>query len=337
MKIYRYHSIYTLLSVVLVFFSTYAKAETSETQSTILNKMCASDLYAVDTRGEHIWTTSSGGVVYHSPDFGKSWQVQQVGLPNEFFSISFLDELNGWAVGRFGVIAYTSDGGRTWQIQRKETPKNSANLYKVQFMDKNNGWAVGELSLIVYTVDGGKTWVDTSLGEDKILFGMHFIDSQTGWVVGELGAMAHTIDGGKTWTNQKPPDSEKSFYSVYFKNQTEGWACGIDGIILWTKDGGSNWQPVQSVPGADNLYDIGFTGSQFWAIGMNGIMLESENGLGWQIGVKNHLTYQWLMDLATTKKGELVICGAKGTIISTSDAKSWRVSRQMRLCVEVEK
>ena len=111
----------------------------------------------------------------------------------------------------------------------------------------------------------------------------------------------------KTWVKQVSPEGEKSFYAVFFKDQTQGWACGIDGMIIWTEDGGDNWQSVKTTPGQENLYDIGFAGNKLWAVGMNGAMAASDDGLNWHVGVKNILTYQWLMDMVPTEKGGLVI------------------------------
>lgn len=331
-----YRRIGFLSLAVIVFCIAVAEAETPLSMSSIQNKMCATDLYAVDSCKGHIWASSAGGAVYYSPDFGNSWQLQETGIPNELFSISFADEMNGWAVGRSGVIVHTADGGRTWLTQRKETPETHANLYKVQFIDSRKGWAVGEWSTIVYTTDGGKTWVETSLGEDRILFSMCFIDEKHGWIVGELGAMARTIDGGKTWAKQTPPEKNKSFYGVFFKDLSHGWACGIDGIILRTEDGGASWQQVPPTSSKENLYDIDLVGNKLWAIGMNGIMVTSENGFDWHIGVETRLTYQWLMDWVTTEKGEIVIAGAKGTVITSKDTTSWQSNRQIRICTTDE-
>ncbi|MBW2369083.1 MAG: hypothetical protein JRH15_14490 [Deltaproteobacteria bacterium] len=293
--------------------------------------MHTSDLYGVDARGDHIWAVGGGGLVFYSSDSGKSWELQDTGITNELFSVSFVDVMNGWAVGRFGVIVHTSNGGKTWKVQRKETHETRGNLYKVQFIDKNTGWAAGEWSVIARTNNGGNTWVDSSLGEDIFLYGMCFVDSENGWVVGEKGTIARTFDGAETWNRVASPEGEKSLYAVCFKDQQKGWACGIDGMILWTDNGGENWKRVQNVPRQESLYDIGCAGDKLWAIGMNGIMVVSDNGLKWNIGSKEPLTYRWLMNIVQTDSGRLIIGGAGGTIlISSNGGKSWYLTRQMR-------
>ncbi|MBW2220694.1 MAG: hypothetical protein JRF40_14590 [Deltaproteobacteria bacterium] len=331
MKTFRITSICWLLAALFSVCCFFAKAEASGDRSLVVKKMHDTDLYGVDAHGDSIWAVGGGGLVFYSPDAGKSWQLQDTGIINELFSVSFVDAMNGWAVGRFGVIVHTSDGGKSWKVQRNETPETKGNLYKVQFIDEKTGWAVGEWSAIAYTSDGGKTWVDSSLGEDKFLYGMCFVDSENGWVVGEQGIIARTSDGGKTWARQESAESEKSLYAVYFKDQNKGWACGIDGIILWSEDGGENWQRVQTTPGEENLYDVGCAGDKLWAVGMNGVMIVSDNGLQWNIGVKEPLTYQWLMNIAQTDSGRLIIGGAGGTIlISSTGGESWYLTRQMR-------
>lgn len=321
-----------LLTVLFSVCCCFAKVEASENRSLTVKKMHDTDLYGVDAHGDNIWAVGVGGLVFYSPDSGKSWQLQYTGISNELFSVSFVDENSGWAVGRFGVIVHTSDGGRSWKVQRNETPETKGNLYKVQFIDKNTGWAVGEWSAIVSTSDGGKTWIDSSLGEDKFLYGMCFVDSENGWVVGEKGIIARTSDGGKTWARQETLEGEKSFYGVCFRDQNKGWVCGIDGLILRSEDGGENWQRARTSSISEtSLYDVGCAGDKLWAVGMNGVMIVSDNGLQWDIGVKEPLTYQWLMNIAQTGSGRIIIGGARGTVlISSNGGESWYLTRQMR-------
>jgi photosystem II stability/assembly factor-like uncharacterized protein len=53
--------------------------------------------------------------------------------------VKFINEDNGWIVGRNGTIILSNDGGRTWIRQDSKTTQN---LYAL-FMDKKYGWAVG--------------------------------------------------------------------------------------------------------------------------------------------------------------------------------------------------
>jgi photosystem II stability/assembly factor-like uncharacterized protein len=66
---------------------------------------------------------------------------------------------------------------------------------------------------------------------------------------------------------------------------------------------------------------------------MDGAMVVSDDGLNWDVGAKNQLTYQWLMAIVPSEKDGLVIVGAQGTMmISSSKGESWHLTRQMRTC-----
>jgi photosystem II stability/assembly factor-like uncharacterized protein len=53
--------------------------------------------------------------------------------------VQFLNDDDGWAVGRGGTILRSGDAGRTW-VQQGATTKQ--NLYSLHF-NKKVGWAVG--------------------------------------------------------------------------------------------------------------------------------------------------------------------------------------------------
>ena len=83
--------------------------------------------------------------------------------PNgEFYDVHFLDESNGFAVGRdgiapnyFGIIEKTNDGGDTWtSLNVGSAPI----LFEVAFIDSLFGFAVGDSGTIIKTIDAGLNW-----------------------------------------------------------------------------------------------------------------------------------------------------------------------------------
>ena len=60
-------------------------------------------------------------------------------------SVQFVNENEGWIVGRGGIILRSGDGGRVWVEQESNTKHN---LYAL-FMTKKSGWAVGGDGLIL--------------------------------------------------------------------------------------------------------------------------------------------------------------------------------------------
>jgi photosystem II stability/assembly factor-like uncharacterized protein len=59
--------------------------------------------------------------------------------------VQFLNDDDGWAIGRSGTILRSSDEGRTWVPQQSTTKQN---LYSLNF-NKKIGWAVGADGVIL--------------------------------------------------------------------------------------------------------------------------------------------------------------------------------------------
>lgn len=77
------------------------------------------DFRAVAALGEHVWLAGSPGtIVFHSPDAGRTWEMQKTDQTLPLRSITFVDESRGWAVGALGTILVTRDGGQTWRKQK---------------------------------------------------------------------------------------------------------------------------------------------------------------------------------------------------------------------------
>ena len=78
------------------------------------------DFDAVSLIDKHIWIAGRpGSVVFHSADFGQTWEMQATGQSLPLHALHFRDAQTGWAVGELGTILGTSDGGRTWTVQRR--------------------------------------------------------------------------------------------------------------------------------------------------------------------------------------------------------------------------
>ena len=172
-------------------------------------------------------------------DVSRSLEIAQraIRIRADLKSVFFLNEHEGWSVGRGGIILATTDAGKRWTQQKSGT---TLFLNSVHFANENTGWAVGGVGIIRSTTDAGKTWTPQKSGTTKSLYSVHFASEDTGWAVGQRGAILATTDAGKTWTRQVSGSIE-TVYSVHFANETTGWAVGDKGTILHTMDGGETW------------------------------------------------------------------------------------------------
>jgi photosystem II stability/assembly factor-like uncharacterized protein len=112
------------------------------------------------------WVTGAFGVIYHTADGGKTWELQETNTDDDLFSIDFTSKDNGVAVGKSGTVLATDDGGKTWVKRPAGTERN---LFSVRFSSPQHVWAVGDWGAVIESLDGGLTWKDRSLPDDVVL------------------------------------------------------------------------------------------------------------------------------------------------------------------------
>ena len=148
---------------------------------------------------DRVWLATGGATsarVFFSNDKGVSWNVSNVPLKSGegtgIFSISFVDENNGIALGgnyidstdKSANCAITNDGGKTWILITEKNP----NGYRSCVAVSNNG----NLAITVgrtgseFSTNHGRTW--KHLGSEGY-FSCGF-GQKTAWAVGRSGKMA---------------------------------------------------------------------------------------------------------------------------------------------------
>jgi len=74
----------------------------------------AIDLSLFATSPGTVYATSDAGKIYRSDDSGKTWVTQYDNFSKTMYSIFFIDEQTGFAVGESGYILKTTNGGVTF-------------------------------------------------------------------------------------------------------------------------------------------------------------------------------------------------------------------------------
>ena len=204
----------------------------------------------------------------HPLDFSSRVAPGEIGLYDDLFAISVVDDQHAVTAGYHGSIYYTKDGGESWN--KGETGTHRL-LYAISMADAQHGWAVGQLGTILRTDDGGESWKSQKNLKEKEashLFGVHAIDANTAWAVGEWGSRILTEDGGKTWVDHSLPidllhpmfvwldlrdqDRVRSGEKVYEDvglnnifclptNTDKCWLIGEFGYIFYSDDRGATW------------------------------------------------------------------------------------------------
>lgn len=217
------------------------------------------------------------GVILHTTDGGISWQ-KQLGIPDVFSSVDFINAQEGWAGGADGMLRHTVNGGITWAVQ--ENPIHGT-INAIHFTDENNGWMVSRdfWGEIAHTTNGGQSWTAQTNPSSNPLVDVFFINPLKGWAAGMDSTLLRTTDGGQTWVRSILNGSNNHFLrSVYFIDEMNGWTAGNQGIIMLTHDGGVTWHEIHH-SFYETLNSIVFTDhQQGWAAGDAGTILRSIDG-----------------------------------------------------------
>ncbi len=209
-----------------------------------------------------------GALACHEIELDFDSSDGEIGLLDDLYSISVVDERHSVTVGYYGAAYFTEDGGETW---RRGTTDTNLSIYSVSMADARHGWAVGQRGLILRTEDGGRTWTqqpNLKQKEGSHLFSVAAIDSNTAWAIGDWGTRIRTTDGGVTWVDHSftideqhpqfvwltPVDQERvrSGQKVYEDVGLNDigcmsppsrmcWLIGEFGYIFYSEDAGETW------------------------------------------------------------------------------------------------
>lgn len=192
---------------------------------------------------------------------------------NSLLSVDFVDELNGWAVGRNGTIINTTNGGYTWYPQESGTWKH---LKSVTFFDYNNGWSVGDSGTILRTTNGGLTWLNRSLDIGYAVNAIEFLTLQKGFICTGEGKLLTTNTGGNSWSQIS---GIQAYYltSIFFLDNNNGWVGGYNSLYK-TSDGGQSWTSI-TLLGFPQIVELNFIdGQNGIATLLGGEIIKTTNG-----------------------------------------------------------
>ena len=85
------------------------------------------------------------GTILRTIDGGGTWAVVPPLVRSTLLGVRFVNNDDGFCVGRGGVILATEDGGVTWRRQESGTKRNLFALHAA----KENAWAVGGGTIVL--------------------------------------------------------------------------------------------------------------------------------------------------------------------------------------------
>ena len=134
---------------------------------------------------------------YESSDEGQTWTVITHNNGFQPTAAFFVDNDNGYAVGRSSNYATTSDGGQTWTVGTGPA-NNSVDVY---FTDADNGW-VSTAASRHFTTDRGMTWTSDPNRGGGYDYTVRSTDGSllvNRFASGNNGEVRRSRDNGATW------------------------------------------------------------------------------------------------------------------------------------------
>ena len=259
-------------SAVALEPTEYAVPSELATQTLLL------DVVALD---EKLVAVGEFGHVVLSSDNGATWE-QAKGVPTRstLTSISFVDQMNGLAVGHDMTILKTVDGGVTWTLQYNNID-NELPLLAVKFVNAGYAIATGGFSSFLESRDGGLTWEERLLDED-IQDDFHLNDLFTDasgdiYIPAEFGNVYRSQDGGQKFEALVTP-YDGSFWGGMTLDDGSILVWGMRGNAFISSDKGASWSKVntntdRSLSGGTQLDD-----GRVVLTGLSGLVLVSTDG-----------------------------------------------------------
>lgn len=264
---------------------------------------------------DYIWRTTNAGL---------TWTMVYPGQVNtELFSVSFIDDLNGFVSGARGMVLRTTDGGITWN-ELTNIYINIVRLDDIHFVNRQVGIVVGDDDGKIFrTSNGGVSWNLIESGITPVLRAVDFFDENTGVAVGRYGIIRRTTDAGESWTNPQVNQATEQLFGLHVVDQT--FACAVgENTIVTTTDGGLSWFK-QTYTYPEWVMGVHFvTRQKGFAVGTNGKIFRTTNeGTTWtEVATITPQNILRRVSFANELNG--VAVGDLGTIARTTDGgETW--------------
>jgi photosystem II stability/assembly factor-like uncharacterized protein len=290
-----------LLSLILLLVAVLAARANGVDYAMQLTGAQHSMLLDVDKAGENLVAVGERGHILVSTDQGDSWKQVQVPASVMLTRLTFIDELNGWAVGHDGNVLHSRDGGFTWALQRDGLAD------QVRINEQRAGRARQRVADLEQALS-------TAPEEQSEELAAALEDAQ--WRLDNaLEAMDRPV--------YAPP-----LMDVWFATPEQGWASGAYGTLLYTANGGRNWEDwSHKLDNPEELHLNGVAGD-----GRGGMYLASEWGTVFRSGnggetweaLETGYDGSYFGVIINPESGDIFAYGLRGTIYRAADDHEWQ-------------
>ena len=282
-------------------------------------------IFTDENTGYAIQVGLGTGNAYKSTDGGLNWTQLTTPPPPpntgvEYKDVHFLNNNQGYIVGKNGLIIQTTDGGVTWtqvnQLANKST--RSPNVTSITFRNSNKGYAIEAQGKLLTTEDGGTTWAhapNPDLGINYTIRHIEFINESIGFL-GTDRSLYRTADGGNSWEIVLPFGISATSTSItHHTDQNIFLTSG--GAFRRSYDGGKTWiapRAGQTIPGKVVFTDA-YTGYGIKQGELGFVFTTNDGGETW---TKKLIGTDTFYNITSNGKNRIYICSANGAVYFTS-------------------
>ena len=292
-----------------------------------------------------------------STDGGATWRNIKPISNNKGRSMTFVDQNNGWGLGRNNRVFELSSGGLQWTFFARS---KEVDITALSFIDKDTGWIVGDNGVVFFVnkairdiaeylneTQQIKQLLQKAANEDSLfpreevaslVKAAPFRDRSENLADNDVDKILQQMLMGENGTIepwvQQSVDNTENLLEVLFIDANNGWILTENNQLLFTTDGGYVW--AASIFGSDSgIFDFHFiSAKQGWAVGDHGVILHTlDGGITWVI--QESTSAERLNDIVFINPLQGYIVGDKGTILTTSDGGIHWVAQLLDTDVEL--
>ena len=160
---------------------------TWQTFSTAIGNHDELHLNVISGSSDNLYLAGEQGILFHSGDFGKSWQSLKTGYNGSWFGLMAGGDQSLWLYGLRGTIYQSDNQGTAWSAAAPEVKQTlfGGDLLEDQYLEDQYPVLVGDAGIIVIKQQG--RWFSWQLDQQKTLNAVLVTRDRHLMVVGEMG------------------------------------------------------------------------------------------------------------------------------------------------------
>jgi photosystem II stability/assembly factor-like uncharacterized protein len=213
-------------------------------------------------------------------------RLEESGTSEPLFSVKFMNESSGFAVGAYGMILRTHDAGETWAVWMPHVD-NPQELHLYTILEANSAiYLAGEQGFLARSLDGGEHFTRLETGFACSFFTVVADKKATLYAGGLQGQLITSSDQGNSWSKVET-DSNISWIASQLNEQGNVVLGNLAGDLFSLK--GSSIQTIPltvKAPLSDfitdvegNIITVGALGSQTVITNLNPLPEPSHGSL----------------------------------------------------------